>query len=134
MYSMICIFFHQVCSILYDSLNKSFLKMPNTKEEYLLSAKVKYLTRKKFLVKWCIYITLEPAFILIFYFTSNFTRFRSLYQEILLYMCFFQGFYKKWNFPHTLAAIDGKHVFISAPSHSGSKFFSHKQRYELIKK
>lgn len=34
-----------------------------------------------------------------------------------------KGFREKWNFPNAIVAIDGKHVLIQAPPHSGSNYF-----------
>ena len=38
----------------------------------------------------------------------------------------------KWNFPHCLGAINGKHVFIQAPARSGSNFFTYKKCFSIV--
>uniref|UniRef100_A0A9J8D5P7 DDE Tnp4 domain-containing protein n=1 Tax=Cyprinus carpio carpio TaxID=630221 RepID=A0A9J8D5P7_CYPCA len=43
-----------------------------------------------------------------------------------------EQFDMKWQFPHCLGAIDGKHIFIQPPANSGSTFYNYKFRFSVL--
>lgn len=53
----------------------------------------------------------------------------SSQQEWLRYEKEFQ---ETWNFPHCLAAVDGKHIEIQAPWDSGSEYYNYKSFFSIV--
>ena len=42
------------------------------------------------------------------------------------------GFEKRWNFPHALGTIDGKHVIMFAPARESSTYYNYKGTHSIV--
>lgn len=41
-------------------------------------------------------------------------------------------FNKLWNFPHAIAALDGKHISLQCPFNSGTEFYNYKSHFSIV--
>jgi len=48
------------------------------------------------------------------------------------WMLISEGYNNKWQFPHCVGAIDGKHIVMKAPKNSGSLYYNYKGTFSMV--
>ncbi|CAN7992209.1 unnamed protein product, partial [Ixodes hexagonus] len=48
------------------------------------------------------------------------------------WLAIMKNFYERWQFPHCIGALDGKHVAITKPANSGSVYFNYKKTFSVV--
>lgn len=48
------------------------------------------------------------------------------------YLQISQQFKNKWNLPNCVGALDGKHISIQNPPHSGSLYYNYKSHFSIV--
>ena len=43
-----------------------------------------------------------------------------------------ENFMLKWQFPHCIGALDGKHVVVMSPENTGSRHFNYKGTFSVV--
>ena len=43
-----------------------------------------------------------------------------------------QSFENKWNFPHVIGALDGKHIVMQAPHNAGPGYFNYQKTHSVV--
>ncbi|XP_041764475.1 uncharacterized protein LOC121589544 [Anopheles merus] len=131
----------------FDYLHKQIgpkIQRMDTNMRLSLSAKDKLIITLRYLATGDSYNTLEYAFRISAQAIGQFVLqvcdclVEVLREQVKLPTCsdewkrIAQGFQDKWNFPHEIGAIDGKHVMIKSPPHSGTDYFNYRRHFSIV--
>ena len=64
--------------------------------------------------------------------TNNFTLKLQIPKTEAQWKVIATGFNDQWNFPNCLGAVDGKHVSIIKPPHTGSYYYNYKKKLFIV--
>ncbi|VEN53414.1 unnamed protein product [Callosobruchus maculatus] len=80
--------------------------------------RVGHSTVSKVILETCIWDVLQPIYLI----TPTTNEWKNIAERFL----------DGWNVPHTIGAIDGKHVHIQCPINSGSEYYNYKGHFSIV--
>uniref|UniRef100_A0A182NQA9 DDE Tnp4 domain-containing protein n=1 Tax=Anopheles dirus TaxID=7168 RepID=A0A182NQA9_9DIPT len=119
-----------------DETIRKFLRMNEDDFEFLLRKIHKKIVKKDTHMRKA--ITSRERLIITLRFLATGESYQSLHFLFRLpateneWLQVSQRFEEKWQFPHANGAIDGKHIRIKNPKHSGSEYYNYKHFYSIV--
>lgn len=110
----------EICTIIFNIISCRYLATGDTPLSIALAFRIGESTVRMLIKEVCeiLIIILEPI-----YMSPPSEKEWKSYAE---------GFWRRWNMPNCVGAVDGKYITLECPPNSGSSFFNYKKHYSIV--